>query len=208
MLKIKVCGICNPMNLREIAEAGPDFMGFIFYPDSKRYPGEDKIKGLIDLVPNSIIKTGVFVNEKPDTILKYARDLMLDAIQLHGSESPDYCEKIKAENLVTIKAFGISEKFDFKRLIPYMDACDYFLFDTKIQGFGGSGKKFNWTRIDDYQSYKNFFLSGGIAYEDIEALRSIKHEAFYGIDINSRFEFSPGIKNAEMIKSFIERIKS
>ncbi|HOU02284.1 MAG TPA: phosphoribosylanthranilate isomerase [Bacteroidales bacterium] len=208
MLKIKVCGICDPVNLKEVAEAAPDFMGFIFYKGSKRYAGEDTVKDLIALVPDGIIRTGVFVNDKPETILNYAGDLRLDAIQLHGSESPDCCEKIKAGNLIIIKAFGIGENFDFNRLIPYMDTCDYFLFDTKTQSYGGSGRKFNWTRLDEYKFYKKFILSGGIAYEDIEPLRSISHEAFFGVDINSRFESSPGIKNAEMIKSFITGIKS
>jgi phosphoribosylanthranilate isomerase len=208
MLKIKVCGICDPDNLKEIAEAGPDFIGFIFYPNSKRYAGSDKVKALIDSVPYDIIKTGVFVNEKPEIIMKYARDLRLDAIQLHGSESPDCCERIRVEGLITIKAFGIGENFDTARLISYLDSCDYFLFDTESQSHGGSGRKFNWAWLDDYKFSKKFLLSGGIAYEDIETLRSIRHEAFFGVDINSRFESSLGIKNAEMIKSFIERIKS
>ena len=158
MLKIKVCGICDPVNLKEVAEAAPDFMGFIFYKGSKRYAGEDTVKDLIALVPDGIIRTGVFVNDKPETILNYAGDLRLDAIQLHGSESPDCCEKIKAGNLIIIKAFGIGENFDFNRLIPYMDTCDYFLFDTKTQSYGGSGRKFNWTRLDEYKFYKKFII--------------------------------------------------
>lgn len=207
-MKIKVCGLSNPANVKDVADAGPDFMGFIFYRGSKRYAGEDKFKDLIDLVPDGIIKTGVFVNEMPETILKYARDLRLDAVQLHGSESPDYCEKIKVEGFITIKAFGIDESFDFGHLLPYLDGCDYFLFDTKNQSFGGSGTKFNWARLGYYQFDKKFFLSGGIAHEDIEVLRSIRHKAFFGVDINSRFESSTGIKDAEMIKSFITGIKS
>lgn len=198
--------MCNPGNVREVAEAKPDFMGFIFYPESKRYVGKSADERLFSNVPARIIKTGVFVNENPEKIMKFIRRFRLDAIQLHGSEPPDYCNFYKSKGLITLKAFGIGNDFDFDMLIPYLKSCDYFLFDTMTKNYGGSGIRFDWSKLDEYQLDKEFFLSGGIGYEDIHDLRTFNHKGFYAVDINSRFESSTGIKDSERIKTFIKEI--
>ncbi len=207
MLKIKVCGMTDVLNVREVAEAGPDFIGFIFYPDSKRYIGKDQDEIIFNQVPSGIIKTGVFVNESIYKIMKHVRHYKLDAIQLHGSESPDYCYFIKSKGLITIKAFGIGADFDYNHLTPYLTSCDYFLFDSKTENLGGSGTKFKWDKLNEYQHDKYFFLSGGIGPEDIHDLKTLRHNRLFGIDINSRFESSPGIKDIEKLKVFFREIK-
>ncbi|MCU0462559.1 MAG: phosphoribosylanthranilate isomerase [Bacteroidales bacterium] len=210
MLKIKICGLRDMVNVSEVVKSAPDFTGFIFWPGSSRYIGVDPQSDLFSQVPPQIIKTGVFVNEEITNVNEAINRYCLNAVQFHGSESAEYCRRFKGTGILTIKTFGIDEGFDFKRLIPYAASCDYFLFDTKTPGFGGSGRKFNKNILGGYDLGKFFFLSGGIGYEDIDEIRNLRHSnnSFFGIDINSRFETSPGIKNAGLIKSFVGEIRN
>jgi phosphoribosylanthranilate isomerase len=207
MIKVKVCGMLEPLNIKDIAGAGPDYMGFIFYSGSKRYTGDIPDPGIFRSVPSHIIKTGVFVDEDKEKILKIASMASLGAVQLHGSESVGFCEYIKASGLVVIKAFRVGPEFEFDYVNLFEDVCDYFLFDTKSEVQGGSGKKFNWELLERYNSHKPFFLSGGIGPEDISTILSMKKKGLYAVDINSLFETAPGIKDVVKVKAFIKEIK-
>ena len=155
-------------------------------------------------LPNTIKKTGVFVNASLDYIKDIATQHQLQTLQLHGSESPDFCQKLKTTELEIIKAFGVGSNFDFSVLKPYESVCDYFLFDTKGELPGGNGSSFEWSLLRDYPATKPFFLSGGIGPKDQDAISSIinLNLPIYGIDINSKFEIEPGQKNIEQIKQF------
>jgi phosphoribosylanthranilate isomerase len=207
MLKIKVCGMTDQDNLKEILKIMPDYIGFIFYPGSPRYVGDTAGILLFSNIPVNISKTGVFVNEDTETVIEKSRKYRLNAIQLHGDESAEYCRIIHAAGLTIIKAFGISVDFDFSVLDSYMDTCDLFLFDTLTAGKGGSGEKYNWDLLDRYDGDKPFFLSGGIDPGDAESIKRIKNKHLYGIDVNSRFETSQGIKDRKKLEAFIKIIK-
>jgi phosphoribosylanthranilate isomerase len=208
MIKVKVCGMCDPLNVKEIGETKPDFMGFIFFSGSPRYVGEDPDMTLYHNVPHNVKKIGVFMNEGNHKILNLSIRNGLDMIQLHGNESPVSCLQLKLAGLSVIKAFNIDQKFNFDNLRPFMPVCDYFLFDAKSEKPGGSGCKFNWGKLTEYKLDKPFFLSGGISSEDMGEIKSIENSSFFAVDINSRFEIAPGIKNAEAVNNFIMEIKN
>jgi len=208
MLKIKVCGLRDAENVSELVKVAPDYMGFIFYTGSARYVGENPEESLFRQIPPQIIKTGVFVNETPDNTADIICRFSLDAIQLHGSESPDYCRYFRKKGLAVIKAFPVDKAIDLRQLIPYLESCDYFLFDSKTIGHGGSGIKFDRRILEGYNLEKPFFLSGGIEYEDIDEIKNLRHDRLFGIDINSRFEVCPGFKDSGLIKSFINEIRN
>jgi phosphoribosylanthranilate isomerase len=207
MLKIKVCGLTDPVNTEEIAGTSPDYMGFIFYPGSKRYVGNKPDPSLFSNIPEGIQKTGVFVSEEPSRIIETVNIYRLDLVQLHGDESPEYCNILKESGLIIIKAFGISNDFRFITLDQYMDVCEYFLFDAKSGSQGGSGMKFDWNKINEYEFNKPFFLGGGIGPEDASVIKKINHKNLFAVDINSRFEIRPGIKESSKVKEFIDEIK-
>ena len=207
MLKVKVCGLTEKMNIRRIAGAHPDIMGFIFYPKSVRFVGEMPDVSMFDEVPSTVLKAGVFVNEERRRVTAIAKYFRLDVVQLHGNESAEYCRALKEKGLTIIKAFEMNSSFNFEELKKYMDVCDYFLFDTLAGGSGGSGLKFDWQYLNEYRLEKPFFLSGGIGPEDHDLIKSLNHTCLYAVDINSRFETSPGIKDPEKVKRFIDDIK-
>jgi phosphoribosylanthranilate isomerase len=209
MLKLKVCGMRLAANIAAVAELQPDYLGFIFYEKSPRLISEVSAE-LIKYIPSEIKTVGVFVNEDLERVKEKVNLLKLKAVQLHGSESPDYCEALKASfpALEVIKAFGIDEEFDFSALEPYLVVVDYFLFDTKTKAHGGSGKTFNWSVLDQYTYTKPYFLSGGIDLKHVPAIKNINDEHLYALDINSRFEIEPGLKDAEKIKEFIKEMNT
>jgi len=194
-------------NIAAVAELQPDYLGFIFYAKSPRLISEVSAE-LIKYIPSEIKTVGVFVNEELEKVKDKVNLLKLKAVQLHGSESPEYCEALKSTfpTLEVIKAFGIDEDFDFSTLQPYLKAADYFLFDTKTKVHGGSGKTFNWSVLDQYTYTKPYFLSGGIDLEHSTAIKKINDERLYALDINSRFETEPGLKDAAKIKEFIQEV--
>ena len=206
-IKIKVCGMKNPQNIKDLTALNPDFIGFIFYEKSPRYCANELDN--LDFIPKNIKKIGVFVNENIDKILEFAKKYDLNGIQLHGSESPDICRQIKANNLLVIKAFSIAESADFERTKDYEGVADYFLFDSpptpKIK-YGGTGIKFDWSILNDYQGNTPFLLSGGISVDDAKMIKKITHPHFFGIDINSKFEIEAGVKNVELICSFLKNM--
>jgi phosphoribosylanthranilate isomerase len=208
MIKVKVCGMRDRLNIQAIAAVGPDYLGFIFYQGSKRYVGINPDKVLFSEIPAGIKKVGVFVNEKPEIVLALANQYDLNLVQLHGDETAAYCRAIVSAGLSIIKAFGIGPGFNFESLVPYLPVCDYFLFDAQSGQHGGSGLQFNWQTLNLYQLEVPFFLSGGISYEDARAIRSLCHPALYAVDINSKFETAPGFKDIDKVKTFIQEIKS
>jgi phosphoribosylanthranilate isomerase len=207
MKRVKVCGMCDPLNVKEIAETKPDYIGFIFFSGSPRYVGEEPEMALFNNVSPGIKKTGVFINEDNYKILDVSMATGLDMVQLHGNESPETCLQLKTSGLLIIKAFNIGMNFGFENLIPYMPVCDYFLFDTKSEKPGGSGRKFNWEKLKEYTLDKPFFLSGGIGPEDAGVINAIENKGFFGVDVNSRFENTPGIKDITLVKTFIKSLK-
>ena len=208
MIRVKVCGMRDPLNIKEITEAKPDFIGFIFYQGSTRYVGDKPEIKLFQSVPPWIKKVGVFFNEENQRIIDLSIYAGLDMIQLHGNESPLSCIGLKSLGFTVIKSFNIENDFGFEFLLPYMQSCDYFLFDTKSDRPGGSGRKFNWEKLEEYSFEKPFFLSGGIAHEDAEIIKMISNRGLFGVDVNSRFESAPGIKDGKLVKTFIQAVKN
>lgn len=215
-MKLKVCGMKNVENLQSIAELQPDYMGFIFYEKSKR-----NFEGIIPELPKNIKKTGVFVNEYVEIVISLVEEYELEAIQLHGDESVEYIRELKSYfkdrkalrqaqcDIEMIKVFGIKDQFDFSILEAYLSEVDYFLFDTKGKERGGNGEKFDWSVLKNYPYQKPFFLSGGIGPEDIREIKKIQDSGLpvYAIDINSRFETQPGMKNIKEVKKFKNDLK-
>ena len=202
-MKLKICGMKFKNNISEINNLNPDFMGFIFWPNSKRFFSEKTID-----ISNTIKKVGVFVNQDYDLIINKINQFNLDFVQLHGNESSEFCNKIKAHCRV-IKVFNIGKEFDFKKLNLFEKVCDYFLFDTKGESYGGNGIKFDWKILKKYNSKKPFLLSGGIDILDFSEILNIQKLKIplLGIDINSKFETKPGLKDYKKVNQLINKMK-
>lgn len=205
--KLKVCGMKLAANIAAVAALRPDYLGFIFYDKSPRLISDVSAE-LIKYIPAEIKTVGVFVDEELDVVKKKINLYQLKAVQLHGNESPGYCAALQSifGEIEVIKAFGIDEDFDFNVLKEYMDAVDFFLFDTKTKAHGGSGKTFDWKMLDDYKLDKPYFLSGGIDLQHAAAIKQIEDSKLYALDINSRFEVEPGVKDVEKVKAFINML--
>ncbi|MFV0553995.1 MAG: bifunctional indole-3-glycerol phosphate synthase/phosphoribosylanthranilate isomerase, partial [Mangrovibacterium sp.] len=199
--QLKICGMREHDNIEAIKVLEPDFMGFIFYPESKRYVGDAPDLYLFAL-PSRIKKVAVFVNESSEKMLTICRRYRFDYVQIHGDESPEQCAELQAKGLKVIKAFAVDASFDFNATNAYLDSCEYFLFDTKCDSFGGSGKQFNWEMLNNYRTKKQFFLSGGIKLRDAAAIKALTHEQLFAVDINSGFEIEPGIKDNRLVAMF------
>lgn len=205
-IKLKVCGMRYAENIIQLAALQPDYIGFIFYPASKRFV-EEIDQNILKKIPSDIKKTGVFVNESYEAIIDKISDFKLNAIQLHGNESPEFCDKFQTVDVEVIKAVGISNQASFDGLNEYSDAVDYFLFDTKTEHHGGSGKAFDWGLLGCYTLNKPYFLSGGLSLEHLNDLSVIQDNRLYAIDLNSRFELEPGLKDIQKLKSFFNEIR-
>ena len=203
-MKIKVCGLRDPDNIKAVEALAPDYMGFICYDKSPRFIGAMDDDELVN-IGTGITKVGVFVDEDADSISKLIYKYKFDAIQLHGNESPEFCDMFKHEVQV-IKAFGIDEHFDFAKLDAYKNNVNYFLFDTKTPVHGGSGQTFDWSILESYKLNVPFFLSGGLSPDNLEEVKNIKHPAFYGVDLNSKFEVSPALKDLDKLKQAFKKI--
>ena len=196
----------NPSNIRELVQLKPDYIGFIFYPKSKRFIGDQISDEILSLIPVYIQKVGVFVDEPFDSLLEKFKSNQLDIAQLHGSEIPGYCQRLKMLGIPLIKVFNISNDFDFELVKPYGPWCDFYLFDTAGELPGGSGLKFDWVKLDHYSGEKPFFLSGGIKPFDAKNIKQLSHNKLYAIDVNSGFELEPGLKNIPKLKAFMEEV--
>jgi phosphoribosylanthranilate isomerase len=211
-MRIKVCGMTNAKQVVELDEMGVEFAGFIFYPDSPRYVSRFMTRQEIkEIKAKGISKVGVFVNATVEEVLQTVDDCGLYIVQLHGDETPKYCEKI-ADYTTVVKSFRLHEEDNILwKVKDYIDIADMFLFDTAGAGYGGTGKKFNWDVLKGLLIGKPFFLSGGIGQDDIEKLHEFERDPvakdLFSIDINSRFETSPGMKDMDKIRDFIAKAK-
>lgn len=195
-MKLKICGMKYPENILEVSALLPDFIGFVFWKKSTRY-----FVGIIPEIPKSIKKTGVFVDENLKEIVLKINKYKLDLIQLHGNETPEFCRELQRKNIPIIKVFSIDNDFNFDHLKPFESVCDYFLFDTKGRLPGGNGITFDWEILEKYDLKKPIFLSGGIGIEDIPKIKKLK-VPIYAIDVNSKFEAQPGLKNIDLLQQF------
>ena len=196
---IKVCGMRDAENIREVEALGIDLMGFIFWPKSSRYVSERPA-----YLPTNCKRVGVFVDEDIETVKRIAEDYALDYIQLHGHESGAYCAQLKGLKL--IKAISVSGQDDIATYKTYRGLVDYFLFDTKCPSVGGSGQQFDWTVLSAYDGDTPFMLSGGIGLDDAERVKSFHHPKCVGIDLNSRFELAPGLKDIDALRIFLNEL--
>lgn len=204
-LIVKVCGMRDGCNIREVEALGPDWMGFIFYPKSPRY-----VQDVPSYLPANAKRAGVFVDADLEFITQTAERFALDMVQLHGKESPDKIITLRSalpEGIRIIKAFNIAEREDLQQIKDYTEVADYFLFDTKASLAGGNSSKFNWELLDLYQGSTPFLLSGGIGPDDADAIRSFSHPMLYGVDLNSRFESSPAVKDIALLKRFFNQLQ-
>ena len=203
MLKLKVCGMRNSENITSLSTIQPDFIGFIFHEQSSRNISQTILIG----TPENINRVGVFVNKSKEFIAGKIKQYHLDYIQLHGTESSEFCSEIKKLKVGIIKAFNISENFNFSKLSTYESSCDYLLFDAFGKQAGGNGITFNWELLSKYKGNTPFLLSGGIDETMTVEIKKIRHPQFVGVDINSRFELEPALKNIGKIKCFSKSIK-
>lgn len=200
---IKVCGMRQASNIREVETTGADWMGFIFYERSPRF-----VKDLPEYLPQHLRKVGVFVNSEYDYIINKVYQFGLDYVQLHGEESPELCRSLRQAGTEVIKAFAVRKPDDLKQTTLYAPHCDWFLFDTPAATYGGSGRRFDWNLLDSYKGPLPFLLSGGLSPECLEALSAFRNPWWQGIDLNSGFEICPGEKNVSLLKTFINQFKT
>ena len=204
---IKVCGMTDASNIRQVAETGVDWIGMIFWQPSSRCCHDP---GVAQTIPEGIQRVGVFVDEEVETIVRRTEECGLNRVQLHGRETatsirqlrqrlPQGVEIIKAISILTLDALALAE--DYEPLV------DYLLFDTKCETVGGSGRQFDWSILNHYQGQRPFLLSGGIGPDDARRLAAFSHPQLAGYDLNSRFETAPGIKNVEALQRFLAERK-
>lgn len=206
-MEIKVCGMRDPENIRElIDQVKPDWMGLIFYPKSPRFVSDQSANQIAGF---PVKKVGVFVNEAEEEILKRIKDFDLSAVQLHGQETPDFVESLSKRTSAEIwKVISVQDQIDWQSLKSYLPFVSKFLFDTATSAHGGSGQKFDWKVLETYPFDKGFLLSGGLDEESVEEISALaeKLPQLQGVDLNSKFEDSPGMKNIGILKKFKKRL--
>lgn len=204
-MKVKICGMRDAQNIGEITALKPDYMGFIFYePSPRNCIGLDS--SIIASLPNEIEPVMVSVDMKEDEVVSIAERYGFRTLQLHGKESPEACSRLRSRGFKIIKAIGMHSAESLKSLKKYEGEVDLFLLDTFTQSKGGSGKKFNWNTLYEYNLGEPFILSGGIGPNDAESILEVRHPKFEGIDLNSRFEYSPGIKDIQLLQRFLTEL--
>ena len=207
-MNIKVCGITQLKQLQQLEGLNIDFAGLIFYKDSPRYMGDKIDKAALKNSDFDLKKVGVFVNPEMIDVLDAIDEYGLDVVQLHGNESAEMCDDLSGE-VEVIKAFSVDAKSNIDEMIAEYDAvCDYYLFDTTGKDPGGNGEKFDWKILTKAKIEKPFFISGGISVDDIAALKKFKHPDFFGVDVNSRFEKEPGVKDMALVLQFKQGLKN
>ena len=206
-LLVKVCGLNDAENITGLQSLPVDLLGLIFYPPSPRYVGRTGLRPA-DIPGGAARRVGVFVDTLLPELLKQVERFQLDFVQLHGGESPEYCRELQQvwPSVELIKAFGVDRNFDFSVCASYEGLCRYFLFDTKSPDHGGSGRRFSWEKLHEYQGRTPFLLSGGIGPSQIGELQQFRHPQWAGIDLNSRFESRPGVKEVEKLRPFLQAL--
>lgn len=203
---VKICGMREAANLWAVTDLNPDFLGFIFYEKSARFVGDTLDPAQLRSLPATVRKVGVFVDMPLPELLATATRYLLDYVQLHGHESPDYCREVQQHNLPVIKAFSIDESFDFSTLAAYSPVCDLFLFDTKGAQPGGNGTTFDWRVLANYPGPTPFLLSGGLGPGSAPELLHFHHPRLVGYDFNSQLEVAPGLKNVDATRQLLDSI--
>ncbi len=206
IMKLKVCGMRDVENIKALIELKPDFIGFIFYDKSPRYVGTDLDVEFINSIPREIKKVGVFVNATVDFILQNVRKYGLNYVQLHGTETPDFCKNLRLKGVNIIKAFRVDNDFIFTQVNNYKPHVDFFLFDAKGDGYGGNGIAFDWSILKKYDNQKPYFLAGGISLENLDVLETIIPKP-YAMDVNSKFEIEPALKDIEKLEELLDKIR-
>ena len=206
-LLVKVCGMRDAAALNEVAALVPDFLGFIFAPKSPRFVGDVLAAELVQALPPTIWKVGVFVDETSENILATARRFGLAAVQLHGQETPAQCEELGEAGLLVMKAFSVGKAVDFTALLAYVPYCDFFLFDTKGAAPGGNGATFDWSLLSDYNLPVPYFLAGGLGPEHAAELAALRLPGLVGVDLNSGFETAPGVKDAGRLAQMLTQLR-
>lgn len=203
---VKVCGMTDPGNIAAVAALNPDMMGFIFYGPSPRCAGKLAPEAL-DVLPGSLVRVGVFVDEEPDVLRSTVERYNITVLQLHGTESPEFCRNLREDGFRIIKAVRVGAARDVAEAELYDGCCDLLLFDTMSEAYGGTGKAFDWDLLQYYQGKLPFLLGGGISVADTRKLRDLQYSNFKGVDLNSRFEDSPGVKSDSLLKTFLDDLR-
>lgn len=198
---IKVCGMRDGRNIREAEQLAIHWMGFIFWPKSSRF-----VASVPNYLPRHISRVGVFVDASQEDVARHIEDYRLDIVQLHGHESPSFCASFR--HVKVMKAFNIATAGDLLQTRAYEGSADYFLFDTKGKAVGGNGEKFDWSVLSAYNGQTPFLLSGGIGPDDAARVSAFRHPQCIGIDLNSRFETVPGLKDIKRLNTFIHQLNS
>lgn len=205
IMKVKICGMKDAENIAEIVSLKPDYLGFIFYkPSPRNCIGIDR--AIITSLSDKVETVMVSVDMAEEEVLHIADRCCFRTVQLHGNESPQMCSKLRSSGLKVIKAMGIRSAESIDILRKYEETVDFFLLDTHTPSKGGSGKKFNWNILDAYNLNKPFLLSGGIGPDDADTILNLRHNKFAGIDLNSRFESAPGVKNSALLHQFLTNL--
>jgi phosphoribosylanthranilate isomerase len=204
-VKVKICGLTSKLD--QISELDIDYVGFIFYSKSPRYVVGKLSPEELAALPSRIQKVGVFVNEDQQLIRQLVLDYQLDFVQLHGIESPEVCQDLQQQDIRVIKAFGVGEQFDFEVLKPYLGKVSFFLFDTATVSHGGSGKAFDWSLLKQYPFEVPIFVGGGVGVDNLESLLSQEIPHLYAVDMNSKLEISPGLKDIAKAQAAIRVLK-
>ncbi|MGI4874914.1 MAG: phosphoribosylanthranilate isomerase [Janthinobacterium lividum] len=206
-MRIKICGMREAGNLWAIADLKPDFLGFIFYEKSPRCVREVLEPAQVRSLPPSICKVGVFVDADLADVRATTIRYSLDYVQLHGHETPDYCQQLRAWGLSLIKAFAVDNDVDFRELTAYTPFCDYFLFDTKGELPGGNGRAFDWSVLAGYTGPTPFLLGGGLGLHNLPELLRFEHSQLKGFDFNSQLELAPGRKDVAATRQLLAQIR-
>ncbi|MBR6978797.1 MAG: phosphoribosylanthranilate isomerase [Prevotella sp.] len=229
---VKVCGMREAENLRQVSELDVDWVGMVFWLDSPRFVKQRRARGgfypdysplatkitelgglpALAAVENKPRRVGVFVDDMPQSIVTRVYNFYLDMVQLHGEESPVMIQNLQRtladiRPVKVIKTIKVEGPEDFAKCKQYEGVVDYFLFHNKCQQEGGSGEQFDWNVLDAYDGQVPFLISGGIGIDDVERIKAISHPKFLGVDINSKFEIEPGLKDVEAVKLFVEKLK-
>ena len=194
-------------NIRQLLALQPDYMGFIFYEKSSRFVGDKLDEKLLKSFPFTTRKVGVFVNATAAYILEMYKKYELNYVQLHGEELPDFCKNLKHKGVNIIKAFSVDKDFSFGKLQNYKPYCDFFLFDTKGEQRGGNGTTFDWSILNKYDNEKPFFLAGGIDLNNAQNSLEIRGLKIHSLDVNSKFEISPALKDIGKLEELMGIIK-
>ena len=212
MVHVKICGLKEPANIDKILELHPQFLGMVFYPQSPRYARDSLLPIQLQHIGNSTGKVGVFVNAPIKAVVEMVQLFFLSHVQLHGDEDLEYIRVLDKNlpGIQVIKAFQAVSGFDFSSITPFANHVAHVLFDTQSEGFGGSGKSFDWSILDAYRSGPTFFLSGGLSCENVTAARSYveQHPLGYGLDVSSQIEISPGVKSISLATRFLQEAQA